>query len=356
MGKNSGKNSGGLQKNMKESLLNFILCPKCKSRKFNIAGRGKNATEIREGRIICKKCGYKMIINKGVLDCLYNPSQEILKEIKENRSVAEKRKNKGNDWILALPVAENFGNEKCMEINKGYLANVKFAVKKTDLKGKKVLDLGSGTCWTTNILAKVGAKAIATDISAEKFVGLSSADIFIKKGNIYFEKVLCSMDKLPFQDKKFDAIISNAAVHHSPDIKKTFSEIKRLLKKGGLYIQTNEPVCSIFNFSKKIDIKKARKKGMDVVGGWNENAYSYTDYKGFLKKNSLKGKFLFPPSFDAMLSNKESLKGIKGYKYLIGVIMNRVWGFRPFKRLFIWAFPVSLVLFGGSFVLIAKKW
>lgn len=311
--------------------------------------------EIRSGEAICKKCSLRMEIYEGILNCLHNPENVVLNEIKENESVAEKRKDKGDRWILSLPVADNFGNERHPGINKGYLENVRFAIRKVNLKGKRVLDIGAGTCWTTNLIAKEGADAIATDISSEKFIGLSSADVFIKNSKIYFERVLCSMDDLPFQDESFDVVFSNAAVHHSPNIEKTFKEIGRLLKKGGAYVQTNDPVCSVFNLNREIDIKKSRKAGMDVAEGWNEHTYSYGDYKKLLKKNGMEGVFFFPPSFGTLLSDKTKLKAIKGYKRLVGYIVSMIWGAPFIRSALMFIYPVSLRMFGGNVVVIAKK-
>jgi len=340
---------------MKESLLNLIYCPKCSSSGFILLKKEKNRIEIRAGDITCKRCSYRIPIVNGVVNCIHNPPKTVKNEIKENLAVAEKRRDKDEEWILALPLAENFGNEKCMDINKGYLENVIFLMSKVSLKGKALLDIGAGTCWTTNIFAGAGANAVATDISPEKFVGLSSSDAFIRKNKVYFERVLCSMDSLPFNDSSFDVVVSNAAVHHALDVKKTFSEISRVLREGGLYVQTNEPVCSIFNFNRRIDIKKAKERGMDVAEGWNENTYRYLDYRKFMKNNGLSGEFFFPPSFNHILENKAALRGVKGFKRLIGALISYVWGINSFRYVLVWFFPVSLILFGGSFVLIARK-
>lgn len=340
---------------MKKGLISIIRCPECHSAGLVLKKKTEIRDEIRTGEVICKKCSLRMQINGGILNCIHNPGKLVLDEIKENESVAEKRKGKSDAWIISLPISDNFGNELHPEINKGYLKNVRFAIRKINLKGKRVLDIGAGTCWTTNLLAKEGADAVAADISSEKFIGLSSADVFMKHNRIYFERVLCSMDDLPFQDGSFDVILSNAAMHHSPNIKKTFYEISRLLKRGGVYIQTNEPVCSVFNLSRKIDIRKAREAGMNVADGWNEKTYTYFDYKRFMKKNGLKGRFIFPPSFSHILEDKWALEGIRGYKRLIGSILSNIWGLKPFRAILIALFPLSLVVFGGSFVLIAKK-
>lgn len=342
---------------MKESILDFILCPKCNGNRFDLKIEERDSNEIREGVIECKnrECNHKMRVCKGTVDCLYNLSKIVIREIKENDVVAYKRRKKDERWLLKLPLSDNFGNEKCMDINKGYLDNVHFITKKVSLKGKRLLDIGAGTCWTTNIFSKKGANAVATDISTKKFVGLYSADVFIRRNKTYFERVLCSMDRLNFRDETFDIIVSNAAVHHSPDVSKTFSEIRRLLRKGGSYVQINEPVCSIFSASRRIDVKRAKKAGMDIAEGSNEQIFSYSDYKRLLKINGLKWQLSFPPSFDRILSKRLYLGNIIGYKRIVGLMVSSLWRFEVCRSLFIVFFPLSLHLFGGTFILIAKK-
>ena len=39
----------------------------------------------------------------------------------------------------------------------------------------------------------------------------------------------------PFEDDSFDIVITRYALHHFPTIKDTFSEIHRVLKKGGVF-------------------------------------------------------------------------------------------------------------------------
>ncbi len=48
--------------------------------------------------------------------------------------------------------------------------------------------------------------------------------------------VTSSMEALPFPDGHFDVVYSRHALEHSSDLRSTLSEIKRVLKSGGLFI------------------------------------------------------------------------------------------------------------------------
>jgi len=52
--------------------------------------------------------------------------------------------------------------------------------------------------------------------------------------NNNFNLKYANAENLPYTDDRFDIIISNAAFEHIPNVSKAVSEIKRVLKKGGL--------------------------------------------------------------------------------------------------------------------------
>ena len=326
------------------NIITKLQCPVCYGRL------------IKKKKICCEQCKRDFKINHGIIDLLVK-SQDIQKEINENKEVAEKRKKKSDDWLLSLPCADNFGNEKHPIINQGYKANVLQALNLVNVKGKSILEIGAGTCWTTALLAEAGADVVATDISAEKYVGLESGEVFFKHKTVFFERVLCSMETLPFQNKSFDIVFVNAAIHHAPDINLTFKEIARVLKEEGIYIQTNEPVSSIFSKSHKINIQKAKAAGMDVSENWNENSYSLIKYKDLLKHNGFRYiQVIFPESFDMLLRNATH-EMIYGYKKKIKSIISKVWGFKLCKQIMSSSiiFNLSLYVFGGNCIIIGKK-
>ncbi|MFA6888198.1 MAG: class I SAM-dependent methyltransferase [Candidatus Woesearchaeota archaeon] len=327
------------------SIINNLQCPLCKDKIIK-----------EKQKLKCVNCKTYFDVKKGIINMLVM-SDDVKKELNENQKVAEKRINKSDKWLLSLPLSDNFGNEKYPLINEGYKANVLQAIELVDFKGKKVLEIGSGTCWTTALLAEAGADVVATDISAEKYVGLESAEVFFKHKNLFFERVLCTMDVLPFQNEFFDIVYVNAAIHHAPDIKKTIKEITRVLKKDGMYIQTNEPCCSMFSKSNKINIEKARAAGMDVADNWNEQSYSLRQYKQLLNQNKFKKiHIFFPNSFELILNNSDNF-AIKGYKNIIKKVVSTVWKNQYIKKMLSseLLFTFSLLFFGGNCIFIAKK-
>ena len=100
--------------------------------------------------------------------------------------------------------------------------------------GMKVLEIGCGTgsIWIgrENIVSGCG-KLVLTDLSegmletAEKNLG--------ERENIEYRKA--DIQGLPFLDDCFDVVIANSMLYHVPDIERGLQEVRRVLKKGGVF-------------------------------------------------------------------------------------------------------------------------
>lgn len=100
------------------------------------------------------------------------------------------------------------------------------------IKGKKILECGTGSGYIAMGLAKKGAKVTATDITLENLIKLKqiAAKLKIEK-NISF--VCCSAEDLPFKNSSFDYYIANAVLEHLPKEVQAINELERITKKGG---------------------------------------------------------------------------------------------------------------------------
>jgi ubiquinone/menaquinone biosynthesis C-methylase UbiE len=102
-------------------------------------------------------------------------------------------------------------------------------------KNKKVLEIGVGggvdfSCW-------LKAGAIATGID------LTVAAIELTKQQLNqqgftegtYQLATGDAENLIFDDEGFDIVYSYGVLHHTPDTEKAFSEVYRVLKKGGVF-------------------------------------------------------------------------------------------------------------------------
>jgi len=106
------------------------------------------------------------------------------------------------------------------------------------IKGKKVLDLGCGTGIYTKILKKKGARVWGIDISP-RMIDIAKKEV---KG---VEFRIGSATKLPYKSATFDIVLASLVVHYFGNIDKAFREIRRVLKKDGVFIfSSDNPVTA----------------------------------------------------------------------------------------------------------------
>lgn len=172
-----------------------------------------------------------------------------------------------------------------------------FEIRKTD----KILELGCGDGLNIKILRSLGINyIIGIDIS--KFL-LKLA----KKNNPNVKFILASAENLPFKDNQFDIILADSVLYHLIDSAQSFSEIKRILKKGGkiCFIEAHQSVLrrildiiTLSPLAKFLPFFKGRKSAFlaerDLIDYWlkNENRLPILLNERGFKKIFLKRDFL----------------------------------------------------------------
>ena len=108
-------------------------------------------------------------------------------------------------------------------------------VKHYDIqKGSSILELGCGTGITwkkyTHLLQDC-KEVYFTDL----FEGMikEAKNNIGEHSNVYYEVV--NAEELPYEDERFDIVIANMMLYHIPNLDKALSEIRRVLKKNGIF-------------------------------------------------------------------------------------------------------------------------
>jgi len=110
-----------------------------------------------------------------------------------------------------------------------------FELLKNKSRNLRVLDLGCGAGRHVVFMAKREFEAYGINFSK---TGLNLTKSRLQQENLKGHIAKCDMKNLPFTDSCFDSLICLHTIYHQKfeEIKRTVSEIKRVLKKSGLVL------------------------------------------------------------------------------------------------------------------------
>jgi len=117
----------------------------------------------------------------------------------------------------------------------------KISIKEEDI----ILDIGCGGGRTINRLANIAKKGrvIGVDYSMDCVNWSKEFNkelIDEKRVEVYNANV----EKLPFENNKFNVVTAVETIYFWPDLLKSFKEVKRVLKSSGTFIVINEMYIS----------------------------------------------------------------------------------------------------------------
>lgn len=108
--------------------------------------------------------------------------------------------------------------------------------------GQKILDSGAGTGKLTQMIRKdcSDCKLVSLDITEEMFRPSLLEDV---------EFVVASAEKMPFGDNEFDRAASCFLTRNLSNLENYLSELKRVIKPGGLFVNLDiyPPVNALFD-------------------------------------------------------------------------------------------------------------
>ena len=113
-----------------------------------------------------------------------------------------------------------------------------------DLKGARILDAGCGSGWYAEQLLKRGAHVTGIDASGA-MVDHARTRLEKRAMSGQFElRVADLADRLPFDDKLFDGVVSPLVLHYMRDWRPALRELHRVLVSGGwLLFSTHHPAA-----------------------------------------------------------------------------------------------------------------
>lgn len=144
-----------------------------------------------------------------------------------------------------------------------------------DIKNKKVLEPGCGTCESLVRVAKKAEKVVGMDMSHSV---LSLAKKNFLKNNLSEEKyelVKGDIQNMKFQDEMFDTTFNAGVIEHFDDDKinnRPVEEMLRVTKKGGSVIILVPSAYSLYRLYYMV----SRIPGLNSIYPWGEEHRFYT--------------------------------------------------------------------------------
>ena len=105
----------------------------------------------------------------------------------------------------------------------------------------RILELGAGNCWLSWRLAGLGHSVEALDINDDPAHGLGAA-MGLPEVSGSLRLVHASLERIPFADCQFDAVIAAASLHYARDLLGSVAEARRVLQPGGLLVLLDTPL------------------------------------------------------------------------------------------------------------------
>lgn len=298
-------------------MLQFIVCPICGGTDFLLETAIRNQREIREGSLACNSCQNSFPIHKGIVDLMPNPDQTIRDEQQGWRELLGETSEALVDTMLQLP---HYGEDSMWT---AVAENFDAILQEVDVRGKSVLDIGAGRCWSTRHLVNAGAAfAVGLDIITQRFIGLETADIYLEHDDIYFERMVGDMNNLPLRPNSFDIVFMTATLHHTSDPALAMRQVGKVLKPGGCAILINEPVRGIRQ-------NNLLDGCVEIEHGINENVYSLREYFQAARSGHLNPTIVLPATIKKELAHNPNQTvhrfGRLG-RYVLLPLWRREWG------------------------------
>ncbi len=197
---------------MKSEMLSIFVCPACGYEKLELVqiNKTEQRNEITEGIICCPSCGKRFSILGEIPRFVdtenYSRSFEYQWDLHRKSQL---------DSYTGLPISRN----RLFEVT-GWLPD--------DLKGKTVLEAGSGAGRFTEVLLNAGANVVSFDYS-------SAVDVNFENQNRNSDLVLFQGDilKVPLRKRAYSRVLCLGVLQHTSSPEKAFRNLSALVAPGG---------------------------------------------------------------------------------------------------------------------------
>ncbi|WPC39594.1 class I SAM-dependent methyltransferase [Clostridium sp. JS66] len=161
------------------------------------------------------------------------------------------------------------------DMNKSHFELTGWGLEKININPQDIiLDIGCGGGRTVNRLASIAKEGEVFGIDYSMDCVKWSKDYneeLIKDGRV--EIIHASVEKIPFEDNKFDVISAVETIYFWPDLLQNLKEVKRVLKPSGKLVI----ICEMYSS------EKFKERNDECVSASNMKIYTPEELKDIVK-------------------------------------------------------------------------
>ncbi len=229
---------------MKVDLIELLACPVCQRFPLEMKVHHRRDEEIIEADLTCGSCKKTYPVKdripvmlpdlreRGILDS----SDSKLTSLLDHKSYEKHKEIREANIIYYDSVAEVYEDEVEQAVHQSDFNQRRMdrIIRNVAEKTQKdlFLDLGCGTGNVLKFGNKYFRKAIGIDVSFNMLKRAKQNNLEVIQADIMF---------LPFKPSLFDVVSIFSVLHHLYDYQKVFTQVSRVLKKGGFLYSDWDP-------------------------------------------------------------------------------------------------------------------
>lgn len=183
--------------------------------------------QFQDLKLVCPETGKELTADRGEQSLSSNDG-DVRYPIKAGVALFEPEKyteNFGDQWQTYQTVQLDTENDDTLSKDRLLLS---LGLTEEELKGKLVLEAGSGAGRFTAILLELGARVVTFDASDAVFANAKNnqnPNLVILQNSIY---------DIPLGEQQFDIVVCLGVLQHTPNREKTINELSKHVKPGGM--------------------------------------------------------------------------------------------------------------------------